>query len=88
MNTLRLHADDNVVLATTALEIGADIGAGISARDKIPARHKVATAPIADGAAIRKYGQVIGFAAGDILPGTHVHEHNCRMGDFDRDYAF
>jgi altronate hydrolase len=88
MNTLRLHADDNVVLATTALDVGADIGAGNSARDKIPARHKVATSPIADGEAIRKYGQVIGFAAGDILPGTHVHEHNCRMGDFDRDYAF
>lgn len=88
MSTLRLHADDNVVLATTALDIGADIGAGVRARDNIPARHKVATCPIADGDAIRKYGQVIGFAAGDIQPGTHVHEHNCRMGDFDRDYAF
>jgi len=88
ISTLRLHADDNVVLATTALDIGADIGVGISARDKIPARHKVATSPIADGDAIRKYGQVIGFAAGNILPGTHVHDHNCRMGDFDRDYAF
>jgi altronate hydrolase len=88
MSTLRLHADDNVVLATIALDIGADIDAGVRARDKIPARHKVATLPIADGDAIRKYGQVIGFAVGDIQPGTHVHEHNCRMGDFDRDYAF
>lgn len=88
ISTLRLHADDNVVLATTALDIGADIGGGINARDKIPARHKVATSQIADGDAIRKYGQVIGFAAGKILSGSHVHDHNCRMGDFDRDYAF
>jgi len=88
MNTLRLHVDDNVVLATAVLDVGADLGVGVKARERIPARHKVATTDIADGDAIRKYGQVIGFAAGNIPAGTHVHDHNCRMGDFKRDYAF
>jgi altronate hydrolase len=35
-----------------------------------------------------KYGQVIGFADGDIAPGDHVHVHNVRADVFERDYAF
>src|SRR4030095_3268312 len=30
----------------------------------------------------------IGFATEDMAPGTHIHTHNCVMGDFERDYAF
>ena len=44
--------------------------------------------PVAVGEAIRRYGQVIGFATAPIPPGTHVHTHNCGMGDFDKDYAW
>jgi altronate hydrolase len=88
MNTLRLHANDNVVLATTALEIGTDLGDGVKTQQKIPARHKVATTDIPDGGAVRKYGQIIGFAAGSIQAGMHVHAHNCLMREFERDYAF
>src|SRR3546814_2251059 len=54
----------------------------------IPAGHKVATAPIGAGEAVRKYNQIIGFANADIPAGEHVHVHNCVMGDFERDYAF
>jgi altronate hydrolase len=50
--------------------------------------HKFAVAPIPDGEAIRKYGQVIGFANGAIPPGGHVHVHNVKLGSFERDYAY
>ena len=54
----------------------------------IPAGHKVATRVIAAGEPVRRYGQVIGFSSEAIEPGQHVHEHNLKMGDFARDYAF
>ena len=44
----------------------------------IPFGHKVALAPIARGAAVIKYGVVIGHASCAIRPGEHVHVHNCR----------
>ncbi len=57
------------------------------ARD-IPAGHKMAIRPIPDGAPIRKYGQIIGFAVGDIRAGDHVHTQNVAVKDFTRDYQF
>src|SRR5262249_28579122 len=50
--------------------------------------HKFALRPIAAGAAVLKYGQVIGFAGRAIAPGEHVHVHNVRADAFERDYAF
>jgi altronate hydrolase len=40
------------------------------------------------GEAVRKYGQILGFATAPIAVGEHVHTHNLGMGNFDRDYAF
>ena len=40
------------------------------------------------GEAIRRYGQIIGFATQPIAAGQHVHVHNCGMGDFAKDYAY
>jgi altronate hydrolase len=37
---------------------------------------------------VRKFGQIIGFASRLIAPGEWVHEHNCAMKDFARDYRF
>ena len=42
----------------------------------IPAGHKIALQPVANGEPVRKYGQIIGFAEGNIKPGEHVHSHN------------
>ena len=50
--------------------------------------HKFATAPIAVGEPIRKFGQIIGFASQPIAPGQWVHVHNCAVTHFDRDYGF
>src|SRR5262249_44898027 len=57
-------------------------------RQNIPAGHKIALKEIADGEPVKKYGQIIGFAQGRILPGEHVHTHNLLLKDFGRDYQF
>jgi altronate hydrolase len=85
---IRLHDQDSVVIARATLLPGTEIAPGIPATQRIPAGHKVAVRPIAQGEPIRRYGQIIGFAAMPIAPGQHVHVHNCGMGDFARDYAF
>jgi altronate hydrolase len=87
--TIRLRAEDNVVVAGRALESGTAIPAeGLACRDPIPSGHKLATRAIATGEPVRKYNQIIGFASEPIAPGAHVHIHNCVMGVFERDYAF
>jgi altronate hydrolase len=52
----------------------------VAAIDDIPAGHKVAVRAVAKGAAVRKYGEVIGIALRDIRPGAHVHLHNLGVG--------
>ncbi len=87
--TIRLNPTDNVVVARADLLPGAEIaGEKMRVLTHVPAGHKIATASIAAGAAVRKYGQILGFAVEAIAPGDHVHTHNMAMGDFARDYAF
>lgn len=85
---IRLHAADPVVIARATLLPGAPVGDNVTARERIPAGHKVAVRAIPRGEAIRRYGQIIGFASSDIAPGQHVHVQNCEMGDFSKDYAY
>ncbi len=85
---IRLHDTDSVVIARATLLPGTEVAPGVVASQRIPAGHKVAVAPIAKGEAVRRYGQIIGFATTDVAPGQHVHVHNLGMGDFSRDYAF
>lgn len=86
---IHLHKQDNVGVSKAALPAGITlIENDLTLRADIPAMHKVALVPIAKGEAIRKYGQVIGFAGTDIAPGDHVHTHNCVMGDLEKDYGF
>ena len=87
--TVRLHPNDNVVTARIDLLPGTALaGEDLAAAARIPAGHKVATRPIAEGEPVRKYDQIIGFASVDIAPGEHVHTDNVEMQDFARDYAF
>ncbi|CAN5456215.1 altronate dehydratase family protein [soil metagenome] len=86
---IRLHADDNVVVSLDQLVSGTHIAAeGTTVSGLIPPGHKMATRAIELGEAVRRYGQIIGFASQPIRPGQHVHSHNMAMGDFVRDYAF
>ena len=76
---LRLKDEDDVAVALRALAAGEAVRFGaetIAVRSLIPGGHKFATHPIALGALIRKYGQVIGKASAPIATGEHVHVHN------------
>ena len=87
MSFIRLDPTDTVVTATQALEAGVD-AEGTATRALIPSGHKIATVAMAKGDVIRKYAQVIGYAATDIAPGDHVHTHNVEFRNTDADYAF
>ena len=87
--TIRLHPDDDVVIARTQLLGGTTLAdEGVKVVGLVPPGHKVATRAVAAGSPVKRYNQVIGFASRDIVPGEHVHLHNLGMKSFDRDYAF
>ncbi|WP_288479201.1 UxaA family hydrolase [uncultured Pseudomonas sp.] len=87
--TLRLHPQDDVLIARQALVPGLELAEeGVQVREPVPAGHKVAVRAIAAGAPVRRYGQIIGFARAAIAAGSHVHVHNLAMGDFAREHAF
>ena len=78
-NVIHGSAIDNVVTCCSPIAAGSSVSVGtesIPAVDNIPIYHKMAIAPIAAGAQVFKYGQPIGIASADILPGQHVHVHN------------
>ncbi len=84
--TIRLHEKDNVVVARVAIAKGTSLnGEGLVANEDIPAGHKVATRPIANGGPITKFNQTIAFATADIAAGDHVHTPNAAYGRFERD---
>ncbi|MDO9498471.1 UxaA family hydrolase [Falsiroseomonas sp.] len=85
---IRLHPDDNVVVARIDIEPGTSIpGENMLARNKVPAGYKIATTQLRKGDPVLKYQVTIGFAAEDIPAGTMVHAHNIDFREFDRDYA-
>ncbi len=86
--TIRLHPNDDVVIARSQLVGGTTlIDENVTVAGLIPPGHKVATRAIRAGQPVRRYNQIIGFASRDIAPGEHVHLNNLAMGAFDRDYA-
>ena len=87
--TIRLHPDDDVVIARMEIPTGTLVTReNVRAAVTIPAGHKLAMRDIAQGKPVRRYNQIIGFATRGIKAGEHVHVHNLAMGDFERDYAF
>jgi altronate hydrolase len=90
---VHLHPQDNVAIAKSNLTAGTILvlesephtRTQIPVRQPIPAGHKVALREIARGAPVHRYGQVIGLASQEILPGEHVHTHNLGIQDFDRE---
>lgn len=85
---IRLHPLDNVVVAAGRVPAGAAVlREGVTALEAIGAGHKLATAAIAAGQPVLKYGQVIGAATQDIAAGAHVHSHNLAVTDQRRGEA-
>jgi len=72
--------NDNIATARVEIEAGTilsrEVGDDITLRDKIPFGHKLALEPIAQGEPVLKYGQRIGIATRDIVPGDLVHVDN------------
>lgn len=76
---IRVHPDDNVVVATVAIGAGESVdigGAPLTVRSPIPAGHKIAVREIAAGDTVIKYGFPIGKATESIQRGDWVHSHN------------
>ncbi|MDA1090691.1 MAG: UxaA family hydrolase [Proteobacteria bacterium] len=87
--TIRLGPADNVIVALGPIKPGTAIaGESVTTTGPVPSGHKLATAAIASGEAVRKFNQIIGFATAEIGPGDHVHTHNCGFAEFARDYAY
>ena len=87
--TIRLHKDDNVIIALKDLAMGDRVpGLDAPLLQPVPRGHKIAMQPIATGSCVIRYGQIIGVATADIAAGSHVHTHNLGMGAHDQDYAF
>lgn len=78
-SVIQLHATDNVAIARVPVSAGSELkveGQALTARESIPAGHKIALAHIPQGGIVRRYGQIIGRASQAIAPGSHVHTHN------------
>ena len=74
---LHLNDSDPLVVAMRDLAAGEEIGFGtVTPAQAITRGHKLAIQPIAEGAPVRKFGQIIGRATQAIAPGEHVHVHN------------
>ncbi len=87
--SIRLHANDNVVIARADTGIGVALPQeGIKTRAQVTAGHKIAARKIAKGEPILKYNVTIGFANTDIEAGSYVHSHNMEFRETDRDYAY
>jgi len=87
--SIRLHDNDNVVIARADVGIGVALPQeGIKTRAQVTAGHKIAARKIAKGEPILKYNVTIGFANVDIEAGSYVHSHNMEFRETDRDYAY
>jgi len=83
-----LRPEDDVAIARKDLTAGTVLEDGeqrLEVRQDIPPGHKVARRAVRAGEPVRRYGQVIGFATRDIVPGDHVHVHNLGIGELPPD---
>jgi galactarate dehydratase len=74
--SIRLHKDDNVAIIVNAFGLPANttLPGGLVLREFIPQGHKVALIDLDEGAAIKRYGEVIGHAAQPIAAGSWIDE--------------
>lgn len=78
---IKLHDNDNVIIALKDLEKGQMLeveGKAITLNENIKQGHKVAMIAIKRGQDVIKYGFAIGHATTDVKVGDHVHTHNTK----------
>jgi len=83
-----IHPRDNVAIALRDLKKGEELflpdGRPLNILADIAYSHKVSLEDIPAGAAIIKYGEIIGEAKGPIRKGEWVHKHNLDIEDRKR----
>jgi altronate dehydratase len=88
---LLLNEQDNVGVARVPIPAGAELvvmGHTLTALESISPGHKLALKPILAGEQITKYGESIGKATQEILPGAWVHAHNVAPDFSGKEYEF
>ena len=78
---IRITERDNVAVALHPVSKGETLQAGgvtVTAAEDIPQGHKIALEPIAEGAAVVKYGYPIGHTTAAVDTGAWVHTHNMK----------
>lgn len=78
---IRMHPADNVAIVGNegGLPAGTVLPGGPTLREAVPQAHKVALVDLPAGAAVRRYGVVIGHAKAAIAAGSWVHERRLDM---------
>src|ERR1700750_1120731 len=78
---IQVRPEDNVAIVVNQLGLpaGTEISDGLVLNAFVPNGHKVALIDIPDGGDIRRYGEVIGTAKGDIRRGDWINENNVVM---------
>ncbi|MBF9003172.1 galactarate dehydratase [Vibrio nitrifigilis] len=73
---IKVHPDDNVAIVVTdgGLPKGTELYPGLILEEDIPEGHKVALEPIEQGEAIRRYGEVIGYANQPLKTGHWISQ--------------
>lgn len=88
---MRLHADDNLLVARRPMPAGSTVGGcAFVTQDHIPPGHKFAARTLRQGETVVEHGQAIGRAASMIEAGARLHGGNVvalerRDGDAVRD---
>ncbi len=80
LHALKIHPDDNVVVAAVPLKKGQQI----EVADQLlmvppaisPIGAKLAIVPLPTGSKVLKFGESIGSATADIAVGDYIHTHN------------
>jgi altronate hydrolase len=92
-SAIRIAEGDNVAVALRVIAAGESVSVGgesVTARQEVPAGHKIALASLEPEQTIRKYGVPIGVASTPIERGDWVHSHNLRTslsGVLDYQYS-
>lgn len=79
MNIIKIHPEDNVVVALDCVKKGESCNEfGFAAKQDVSTGHKLAIKNIQKGEPIIKYGCMIGRATKEITVGEWVHTHNVK----------
>lgn len=74
--SIQVHPSDNVAIVVNegGLPAGTRFASGLVLRQAVPEAHKVALVTIPQGAAVVRYGVIIGYTQEEIASGSWVHE--------------